>query len=83
MKALNGVVQLATTANKVVNIDPADYVNWAEQIEAALLSFSDDVLEEQEQFVIYVSQKDHVRLAGWIAKRETPPATSSCLMVAR
>lgn len=72
LKALNGVVQLATTANKVVNIDPADYVNWAEQIEAALLSFSDDVLEEQEQFVIYVSQKDHVRLAGWIAKRETP-----------
>lgn len=71
LKALNGIVQLATAANKVTGISKTDYVNWAEQIEAALLSFDDDVLEEQDQFVIYLSAKDHIRLKGWIAKRET------------
>ncbi len=71
LKALNGVIQLATTANKVVDIDITDHVNWAEQIEAALLSFDSDKLEEQDKFAIYLSQHDEIRLKSWIAKRET------------
>lgn len=71
LKALNGVIQLATTANKVVSIDTTEHVNWAEQFEAALLSFPTDTLEEQDKFVFYVSHYDEIRIKSWIAKRET------------
>lgn len=71
LKALNGVIQLATTASKVVSIDTTEHVNWAEQFEAALLSFPTDTLEEQDRFVFYVSHHDEIRIKSWIAKRET------------
>jgi hypothetical protein len=71
IKALNGVIKLASSANKVVNIDSGDYPAFADRFEQALLSFSEDVLAEQANFVFYVSNKDLVRLRAELAQRET------------
>jgi hypothetical protein len=71
LKALNGIIKLATTATDVTDIDNDTYVTFAERFEAALLAFSDEILEEQESFKFYVSQKDLIRIRSEIAKRET------------
>ena len=71
LKALNGIIKLATTATDVTDIDDETYVTFAERFEAALLAFSDEILEEQESFKFYVSQKDLIRIRSEIAKRET------------
>jgi hypothetical protein len=71
LKALNGIIKLATTATDVTDIDNDTYVTFAERFEAALLNFSDEILEEQESFKFYVSQKDLIRIRSEIAKRET------------
>jgi len=71
LKALNGIIKLATTATDVTEIDNDTYVTFAERFEAALLAFSDEILEEQESFKFYVSQKDLIRIRSEIAKRET------------
>lgn len=71
LKALNGIIKLATTATDVTDIDNDTYVTFAERFEDALLAFSDEILEEQESFKFYVSQKDLIRIRSEIAKRET------------
>ncbi|MCB5265679.1 MAG: XkdF-like putative serine protease domain-containing protein [Candidatus Cloacimonetes bacterium] len=71
LKALNGIIKLATTATDVTDIDNDTYVTFAERFEAALLNFSDEILEEQESFKFYVSQKDLIRIRSELAKRET------------
>lgn len=71
LKALNGIIKLAATATDVTDIDNDTYVTFAERFEAALLAFSDEILEEQESFKFYVSQKDLIRIRSEIAKRET------------
>jgi len=71
LKALDGIIKLATAGSKVVSIDPDENVNWDEKFEAALLGFSDAMLEDQENFKFYVSHKDLVRIRSEIARRET------------
>lgn len=70
-KALDGVVKIATTGSDVTSLDDDTYVTWVEKFEAALKSFSDDMLEEQANFVIYVSHKDLISIRSELAKRET------------
>jgi len=71
IKALDGIVKLATTATDVTNLSKVTYNDWAKRFEAALLTFSDEMLEEQENFKFYVSQKDLIRIRAELAKRET------------
>ncbi|MDD2229532.1 MAG: XkdF-like putative serine protease domain-containing protein [Candidatus Cloacimonetes bacterium] len=71
LKALNGIIKLATTATDVTDIDSSTNVDYAERFEEALLAFSDEMLEEQESFKFYVSQKDLIRIRAELAKRET------------
>ena len=71
LKALDGVVKLATAATKVTNLSKTTYTDWAKRFEAALLAFSDEMLEEQESFKFYVSHKDLIRIRAELAKRET------------
>ena len=71
LKALDGVVKLATAATNVTNLSKATYTDWAKRFEAALLAFSDEMLEEQESFKFYVSHKDLIRIRAELAKRET------------
>jgi hypothetical protein len=55
----------------VTDIDSSVHVTYAERFEAALLAFSDEILEEQENFKFYVSQKDLIRIRSELSKRET------------
>ena len=71
LKALNGIIKLATTGTDVTDIDSTVDPTYAERFEAALLAFSDEILEEQENFKFYVSQKDLIRIRTEIARRET------------
>jgi len=71
LKALDGVIKLATTATDVTNLSKTTYTDWAKRFEAALLAFSDEMLEEQENFKFYVSHKDLIRIRAELAKRET------------
>lgn len=71
LKALDGIVKLATAGSQVTNISKATYTDWAKRFEAALLAFSDEMLEEQENFKFYVSHKDLIRIRAELAKRET------------
>lgn len=71
LKGLNGVIKLATTASAVVAIDEETKVTWPEKFEAALLGFSDEILEEQANFCFYVSQKDMIRIRSELAGRQT------------
>ncbi len=71
LKALDGIIKLATAATKVTNLSKATYTDWAKRFEAALLAFSDEMLEEQESFKFYVSHKDLIRIRAELAKRET------------
>ena len=71
LKALNGIIKLATTATDVTDIDSTVDPTYAERFEAALLAFSDEILEDQESFKFYVSQKDLIRIRTEISKRET------------
>jgi len=71
IKALDGVVKLATTATDVTNLSKTTYNDWAKRFEAALLAFSDEMLEEQENFKFYVAHKDLIRIRAELAKRET------------
>ena len=71
IKALDGIIKLATTASDVGTISSETSVTFAERFETALLAFSDEILEEQENFKFYVSQKDLIRIRSEIARRET------------
>ncbi len=71
LKALDGVIKLATAASDVSNLSKATYPDWAKRFEAALLAFSDEMLEEQENFKFYVSHKDLIRIRAELAKRAT------------
>lgn len=71
LAALNGIIKLATTASAVTTIDAETNVDWDEKFEAALLTFDEGMLEDQESFKFYVSHKDLVRLRSEIAKRLT------------
>ncbi|MCD4818656.1 MAG: hypothetical protein K8S23_08180 [Candidatus Cloacimonetes bacterium] len=71
LKALNGIIKLATTATDITTINPTTYKEWTERFEQTLLSFTDEMLEEQENFKIYVSHKDLIRIRTELGKRET------------
>lgn len=71
LAGLNGIIKLATAASAVTTIDQETNVNWDEKFEAALLEFSDAMLEDQENFKFYVSHKDLVRIRAELARRET------------
>ncbi len=71
LKALDGIIKIATAASKVSNLSKTTYTDWAKRFEAALLAFSDEMLEEQESFKFYVSHKDLIRIRAELAKRET------------
>jgi len=71
LAGLNGIIKQATTASAVTTIDEETNVNWDEKFEAALLAFSDAMLEDQENFKFYVSHKDLVRIRAELARRET------------
>lgn len=71
LKALNGIIKQATTASAVTEISKATYATWAARLEQVLLGFSDDMLEEQENFVIYVNHKDLIMLRNELANRAT------------
>lgn len=70
-KALNGIIKQATTASAVTSLDDETLVTWDEKFEAALITFADGMLEEQENFKFYVSHKDLVRIRSEIARRPT------------
>jgi hypothetical protein len=71
LKALDGVIKLATTGTDITNLSKTTYPKWVDRFEAALLAFSDELLEEQENFKFYVSQKDLIRIRAELADRET------------
>jgi hypothetical protein len=71
LKALNGVVKLATAASAVTNLSKATYPTWDERLEAALLAFSNKALAKQASFVIYVSTRNLLRIRSELGKRET------------
>jgi len=62
LKGMNGVIALATDASDLTEIGKVTYSTWEDRFEAALLSFSEDVLEHMENFKIYVSMKDMIRV---------------------
>ena len=64
LKGLDGVLKLATTAVDVTTINTTTYQTWVSRFEQALLEFTDDMLSEQENFKIYVSFKDLIRVKG-------------------
>jgi hypothetical protein len=70
-KALDGIIKIATTGSDVTSIDSELYVTYVEKFEAALKSFSEDMLEEQANFVMYVSFKDLISIRSELAQRET------------
>lgn len=72
LKALDGIIALAEESDAITTIDGLKNINWDEKLEAALLEFSDDVLEEMEDFVFYVSHKDHIRIKAEVARRNSP-----------
>ncbi|MCF7883339.1 MAG: hypothetical protein K9M95_04345 [Candidatus Cloacimonetes bacterium] len=71
LKALNGVIKLATDGTDITDISPTTYAEWTERFEQTLLLFSDEMLEEQENFNIYVSHKDLIRIRTELGQRET------------
>ncbi|MCK5850920.1 MAG: hypothetical protein KAH23_08395, partial [Kiritimatiellae bacterium] len=71
LKALNGVIKLATDAADITDINPTTYAEWTERFEQILLIFSDEMLEEQENFKIYVSHKDLIRIRTELGQRQT------------
>ncbi len=71
LKALNGLVKLATDGTDITAISPTTYDEWTERFEQVLLAFTDEMLEEQESFRIYVSHKDLIRIRTELGQRET------------
>ena len=71
LKALNGVLKLATDRTDITSISPTTYDEWTKRFEQVLLLFSDEMLEEQESFNIYVSHKDLIRIRTELGYRET------------
>jgi len=71
LKALNGLVKLATDGTDITAISPTTYDEWSERFEQVLLGFTDEMLEEQESFRIYVSHKDLIRIRTELGQRET------------
>lgn len=71
LKGLNGVVKLATTAGDVTEIDTDVYDTWVAKFEQALLGFSDELLEDQENFNIYISHRMLVKVRTELGNRQT------------
>lgn len=71
LKGLDGIIEIARDGSDITEISAETNVNWDEKFEAALLAFDDAILEEQENFVFYLSHKDLVRLRAEIARRPT------------
>lgn len=71
LKALNGIIKKATDSDNITPMDSSEFDNWSDRFEQVLLSFSDDMLEEQENFKIYVSHKDLIRIRTELSKRQT------------
>lgn len=71
LKALNGIIKQATTATDITPINPVTYKDWTDRFEQTLLEFTDEMLEEQENFKIYVAHKDLIRIRTELGRRET------------
>ena len=71
LKALNGIIKIASDATNITDLAKATYAEWADRFEQVLLTFSDEMLEEQENFKFYVSHKDLIRIRTELGKRET------------
>jgi hypothetical protein len=61
---MNGVLALAIDSDDVTSIDTGTYETWKTRLEQAILQFDDEVLEHSEDFRIYVSHKDLIRIRG-------------------
>ncbi len=70
-KALNGVIKLASTGSDITEIDASTYDTWVKRFEHALLGFEDDILEEQENFNIYVSHRELIKIRTELGDRQT------------
>jgi len=62
LKALDGVIKKATSDSKVVDINKTTYNTYSKRFAQALSEFSDEMLEKQDKFVIYVSLKDMIKI---------------------
>ncbi len=71
LKALNGIVKLATSASDVTEINTDIYDTWVKKFEQALLGFSDDLLEEQENFNMYLSHRELIQVRTELGNRQT------------
>jgi hypothetical protein len=71
LKALDGIVKLATTAGHVDDLNITTYADWVDRFEQVLLGFSDDMLEEQENFKIYISHRNLIKLRSELSQRST------------
>jgi len=71
LAALDGVIAQATDDADTTDISTTTYDTWAKVFEQALLGFDDDKLEEQENFRIYVSHKNLIKIRAELAERET------------
>lgn len=73
-KAMDGIIAIAAAASAgslVEDIDAEAHPLISDRFEPALLEFSDDMLEEQENFRFYISHRDMIRLRAEISDRET------------
>jgi hypothetical protein len=64
LAGMNGVLALAIDSDDVTSIDTGTYETWKTRLEQAILQFDDEVLEHSEDFRIYVSHKDLIRIRG-------------------
>ena len=64
LKGLDGIIALATDGADVTTINSTTYDTWVKRFEQALLGFTEDMLSEQEQFKIFISFKDLIRVRG-------------------
>lgn len=71
LKALDGIVKLATTAGHVDDLNITTYADWVDRFEQVLLGFSDDMLEEQDNFKIYISHRNLIKLRSELSQRTT------------
>jgi hypothetical protein len=71
LKAINGVLTKATTDTDIVTIDSVAYGTWIDRFMQVQLGFDEDTLEEQEDFKVYLSQKDLIRAKAEVSDRRT------------
>jgi hypothetical protein len=71
LKAIDGVLTKATANTDIVTIDSVAYGTWIDRFMQVQLGFDEDTLEEQEDFKVYLSQKDLIRAKAEVSDRRT------------